>query len=90
MTQPAVAEGLLTWSPEHGLAPGKTEGGRLLVADSWLLRDGRVRGFDRHRERFVRSCGECGAPNARYMKLGLPAALVGDHAMARSTRPSVR
>ncbi|MDT0565915.1 aminotransferase class IV [Streptomyces sp. DSM 3412] len=62
MTQPAIAEGLLTWSPEHGLVPGQAQGGRLLVADSWLLRDGRVRGFGRHRERFVRSCGECGAP----------------------------
>ncbi|MDX3644451.1 aminotransferase class IV [Streptomyces sp. MB09-02B] len=62
MTPPAIAEGLLTWSPEHGLVPGQALGGRLLVADSWLLRDGRVRGFDRHRERFVRSCGECGAP----------------------------
>lgn len=62
MTQPAIAEGLLTWSPEHGLVPGQAHGGRLLVADSWLLRDGRVRGFDRHRERFLRSCGECGAP----------------------------
>ncbi|PIM68891.1 aminotransferase class IV [Streptomyces sp. JV178] len=62
MTQPAIAEGLSTWSPERGLTPGQAEGGRLLVADSWLLRDGRVRGFDRHRERFLRSCGECGAP----------------------------
>ncbi|MBP5859665.1 aminotransferase class IV [Streptomyces scabiei] len=62
MTPPAIAEGLLTWSPEHGLVPGQSHGGRLLVADSWLLRDGRVRGFDRHRERFLRFCGECGAP----------------------------
>lgn len=62
MTPPAIAEGLLTWSPEHGLVPVQEQGGRLLVADSWLLRDGRVRGFDRHRERFLRSCGECGAP----------------------------
>lgn len=62
MTPPAIAEGLSTWSPEHGLVPVQAQGGRLLVADSWLLRDGRVRGFDRHRERFLRSCGECGAP----------------------------
>ncbi|MFF6782959.1 aminotransferase class IV [Streptomyces sp. NPDC012510] len=62
MTQPALAQSLLTWSPEHGFVPGQAQGGRLLVADSWLLRDGRMRGFDRHRERFLRSCGECGAP----------------------------
>ncbi|MGW0706200.1 aminotransferase class IV [Streptomyces sp. NPDC002643] len=68
MTQPAIAEGLSIWSPEHGLTPdrtappGQAQGGRLLVADSWLLRDGRVRAFDRHRERFLRGCGECGAP----------------------------
>ncbi|WP_338894511.1 aminotransferase class IV [Streptomyces sp. TG1A-60] len=65
MTQPAITEGLSTWSPEHGLVPGPAQGGRLLVADSWLLRGGRVRGFDRHRERFLRACGECGAPLLR-------------------------
>ncbi len=62
VTQPAIAEGLSTWSPERGLTPSSARSGRLLVADSWLLRDGRVRGFDRHRERFLRGCGECGAP----------------------------
>ncbi|EKX61902.1 aminotransferase class IV [Streptomyces ipomoeae] len=62
MTQPAIAEGLSIWSPDRGLSPGPAQGGRLLAADSWLLRDGRVRAFDRHRERFLRACGECGAP----------------------------
>ena len=28
------------------------------------MRDGRVRGLDRHRDRFVRSCGECDGPPA--------------------------
>ena len=41
--------------------PGRVAG-RLLVADSWLLRDGRMRGLDRHRERFLRACGDCGGP----------------------------
>lgn len=57
-------EGLLTWSAAGGLrsAGDAAPGGRLLVADSWLVRDGRVRALDRHRERFLRSCGECGGP----------------------------
>ncbi|MFF4544889.1 aminotransferase class IV [Streptomyces sp. NPDC001406] len=33
--------------------------GRLLVADSCLLRDGRMRGHERHRERFLRACADC-------------------------------
>ncbi|MFE9447213.1 aminotransferase class IV [Streptomyces sp. NPDC006739] len=63
MTRPAVAEELLTWTPGSGLVCGPPVGGRLLVADSWLVRDGRVRGLDRHRERFVRACGEAGGPS---------------------------
>lgn len=62
MTRPAIAEGLLTWTPADGLSAGPDTGGRLLVADSWLVRDGRVRGFERHRERFLRACGACGGP----------------------------
>lgn len=64
MTRPTVAEGLWGWSPAAGLRPVEEAGadGPLLVADSWLVRDGRVRGLDRHRERFVRSCGECAGP----------------------------
>ncbi|MEU6145437.1 aminotransferase class IV [Streptomyces sp. NPDC047081] len=67
MTQPVVAEGLLAWTPSGGLAPAGEAGGRLLVADSWLVRDGRVRGFARHRERFLRSCGEVGGPPLRRL-----------------------
>ncbi|MFK0157502.1 aminotransferase class IV [Streptomyces sp. NPDC090493] len=64
MTRPAVAEGVFAWSPAAGLRPVEDPGPGepLLVADSWLVRDGRVRGLDRHRDRFVRSCGECGGP----------------------------
>lgn len=72
-TQAAVAEGLLTWTPRrgltgpdsHGCVP--TVGERLAVADSWLLRDGRVRGLGRHRERFLRSCGDSGGPSPRQL-----------------------
>ena len=46
---------------------GAAVGERLLVADSWLVRDGRVRGFERHRERFLRACGECGGPPLRRL-----------------------
>ncbi|MBO4260575.1 aminotransferase class IV [Streptomyces griseorubiginosus] len=67
MTQPVIAEGLLAWTPAGGLAPADEPGGRLLVADSWLVRDGRVRGFERHRERFLRACGEAGGPPLRRL-----------------------
>ncbi|MGC5562463.1 aminotransferase class IV [Streptomyces sp. FR-108] len=63
MTQPATAEGLLAWVPGRGLIAGLAADTQLLVADSWLLRDGQVRGLDRHRERFLRSCGDCGGPS---------------------------
>ncbi|MDQ0715717.1 branched-subunit amino acid aminotransferase/4-amino-4-deoxychorismate lyase [Streptomyces luteogriseus] len=68
-TRPAVAEGLWAWTPGRGLAPAPEQaaGGRLLVADSWLLREGRVRAYARHRERFSRSCGECGGPDPRRL-----------------------
>ncbi|WP_425245770.1 aminotransferase class IV [Streptomyces sp. NEAU-NA10] len=67
MAQPGTVEELLAWTPGRGLASGAAAGGRLLVADSWLVRDGRVRGLDRHRERFARSCGECGGPSPRRL-----------------------
>ncbi|MFJ5301424.1 aminotransferase class IV [Streptomyces sp. NPDC088350] len=60
--QPVVVEGLSAWSPGRGLTPAGTSGGRLLVADSWLVRDGRVRDLERHQERFLHSCGEAGGP----------------------------
>ncbi len=69
VTRPAVAEGLWTWTPGGGLAPAPDQeaAGRLLVADSWLLREGRVRAYARHRERFSRSCVECGGPDPRRL-----------------------
>ncbi|WP_340376713.1 aminotransferase class IV [Streptomyces sp. SS7] len=59
------APGLLSWSPDGGLTPVPAAGGPLLAADSWLVREGRVRAYDRHRERFLRACAECGGPEPR-------------------------
>jgi len=67
VTQPVIAEGLLAWSPMRGLSAGAEATAPLLVADSWLVRDGRVRGLERHRERFLRSCGEVGGPPLRRL-----------------------
>jgi branched-subunit amino acid aminotransferase/4-amino-4-deoxychorismate lyase len=69
VTRPAVAEGLWTWAPGRGLAPAADQaaGGRLLAADSWLVREGRVRAYDRHRERFARACADCGGPQPRRL-----------------------
>ncbi|MEU6350082.1 hypothetical protein ABZ896_12215, partial [Streptomyces sp. NPDC047072] len=82
MTQPAITEGLLTWTPASGLTPGAPAHpaggltpsapatpsvGPLLVADSWLVRDGQVRALERHRERFLRACGECDGPPLRRL-----------------------
>jgi len=57
----ALAEGLHPWRPGH--APGGSpwvtldwcdpHEGRLLVADSWRVVDRRVRGLERHRDRFL-------------------------------------
>ncbi|MET7482401.1 aminotransferase class IV [Streptomyces sp. NPDC005538] len=60
MMRSVIVEGLSAWSPGRGLSPAATSGERLLVADSWLVRDGRIRGLDRHQERFLHACGEVG------------------------------
>jgi len=54
----ANAERVLTWEPGGGLAPCAHEDDPPLIADSWLVSDGRVRGLDRHRRRFFRGCIE--------------------------------
>ncbi|WP_371669581.1 aminotransferase class IV [Streptomyces sp. NBC_00289] len=67
-TRSAIAEGLSTWTPGRGLVAAAADGGgRLLAADSWLLREGRMRGYARHRERFLRACAECGGPGPRRL-----------------------
>ncbi|CAN5317591.1 aminotransferase class IV [soil metagenome] len=45
------------------IAPLADDREHLLVADSWLVADGRVRAIDLHRERFVRSALESGYTN---------------------------
>lgn len=55
---------VLVWRPGSGLVPDDIPEGRLHAADSWLIRDGRVRAIDRHRERFFRACREVGGPSA--------------------------
>jgi branched-subunit amino acid aminotransferase/4-amino-4-deoxychorismate lyase len=65
MTTAPFTEQLLTWDADRGLSDAEEgPGGPLLAADSWLVRDGRVRGLARHRERFARACAEAGGPPA--------------------------
>ncbi len=54
----ANAGRVLTWEPGRGLVPCAHEDDQLLIADSWLVSDGRVRGLERHRQRFFRACIE--------------------------------
>ncbi|MFF3203183.1 aminotransferase class IV [Streptomyces sp. NPDC002962] len=67
--RPAFGEGLFTWTSGRGLTAvaGSVADGPLLVADSWLVRESRVRGYGRHRERFLRACAECGGPEPRRL-----------------------
>jgi branched-subunit amino acid aminotransferase/4-amino-4-deoxychorismate lyase len=63
-TRPA-AERVLSWEPGRGLTTLATASeGPLLAADSWLVRDGRVRGLSRHRDRFLHACAEAGGSSA--------------------------
>lgn len=57
---PADHDTVLRWS-EHGLRRFVDEpAGALLAADSWLVEDGAVRGYDAHWARFEGSCRELG------------------------------
>lgn len=57
---PADHDTLLRWS-EHGLQRASDEPpGALLAADSWLVEDGAVRGYDAHWSRFGGWCDELG------------------------------
>lgn len=49
----------LMWREDGGLMPSRAvPDAALLAADSWLVDDGRVRGLDHHRRRFVAACVE--------------------------------
>ncbi|MER6146329.1 aminotransferase class IV [Streptomyces sparsogenes] len=49
----------LMWSEGRGLTRCRpVPDAALLAADSWLVDDGRVRGLDRHRRRFVAACAQ--------------------------------
>ncbi|MEJ7798841.1 MAG: aminotransferase class IV [Solirubrobacteraceae bacterium] len=53
---------VLRWS-QHGLQPlGAEPVAELLAVDSWLVRDGAVRGYDSHWGRFGGWCAELGVP----------------------------
>ncbi|MGV3733243.1 MAG: aminotransferase class IV [Microcella sp.] len=61
----AAAEGLHAWTADGWRAVDWCDPheGRLFVADSWRVVDGRARGVERHRERFLRSLAAiAGAP----------------------------
>ncbi|MER7791298.1 aminotransferase class IV [Streptomyces sp. NPDC097640] len=49
----------LMWCEDRGLTPCRpVPDTALLAADSWLVDEGRVRGLERHRHRFVTACAE--------------------------------
>ncbi|WKK71610.1 hypothetical protein Q0F99_20245 [Rathayibacter oskolensis] len=51
---------MLRWDGS-GLAPAPDDSSPLEAADSWLVVDGRVRGLDLHRERFLAAAGSTDA-----------------------------
>lgn len=63
------ADRVYAWADGSRLVPVRALPGsdELLLADSWLVRDGRVRALDRHRARFERGCAAIG---------GIPAAAI--------------
>ncbi|GAA2400982.1 aminotransferase class IV [Actinomadura vinacea] len=64
----AEHERVLAWCPVRGMHSAADEGGGLLAADSWLVRDGRVRGIGRHGERFMNACSETAAVPADQVR----------------------
>jgi branched-subunit amino acid aminotransferase/4-amino-4-deoxychorismate lyase len=56
---PTDPETVLRWSA-HGLLPTGAPAANLLAADSWLVRDGAVRGLDAHWARFAGWCSQLG------------------------------
>jgi branched-subunit amino acid aminotransferase/4-amino-4-deoxychorismate lyase len=52
---------LLTWTTNESLVHDTETDDPLLVADSWLVEDGRARGIELHRRRFTAACAETAA-----------------------------
>jgi len=61
------AERLFVSAPGGPLIERDPVGGPLLVADSWLVRGGRVRAIDRHRRRFFAGCAEVGSVSTEQL-----------------------
>jgi branched-subunit amino acid aminotransferase/4-amino-4-deoxychorismate lyase len=53
-----LAEHVFTSGPDGRLVTDDPLDRPILAADSWLVRDGRVRAIDRHRQRFFGACSE--------------------------------
>jgi branched-subunit amino acid aminotransferase/4-amino-4-deoxychorismate lyase len=69
-----MSGGSYRWSTTDGLVPCELSDGPLLVADSWLVDDGIVRGLERHYRRFATSCGQrAGLTTAGLTTAGLDA-----------------
>lgn len=50
------------WSPSHAI-------GTVRIVDSWLVDEGRVRGFSRHAERFAKACSRFAGPGTdRFLR----------------------
>ncbi|MBE4737285.1 MULTISPECIES: aminotransferase class IV [Streptomyces] len=56
-------ESFLVWNSHDGLTPGEN-GRKMVIADSWLVRDGRVRAHEMHWDRFSNAVGRQGVGRA--------------------------
>ncbi|MFJ6572148.1 aminotransferase class IV [Streptomyces sp. NPDC091292] len=63
-TGTATAQGVRQWWDADGGWSTADAAGTLLVIDSWLVDTGRVRGLDRHAERFASACDRFSGPGA--------------------------
>ncbi|HST82963.1 MAG TPA: aminotransferase class IV [Kineosporiaceae bacterium] len=62
-------ERIFTSQPGGRLTEGDPVERPLLVADSWLVEDGRVRAIDKHRRRFFISCADAGGLSVDQLKV---------------------
>ncbi|MFC8824607.1 aminotransferase class IV [Streptomyces sp. NPDC057137] len=63
-TSTAATEGVRRWWDADGGWSTADAAGTVLVIDSWLVDEGRVRGLDRHAERFGSACDRFSEPGA--------------------------